>query len=257
MIKKLAKKEISRTPPVSVRRKLRAEVNFGCPLCGSPHLEYHHFDPPFARNNHHNPDGMIALCATHHAQADGFSIEQMREFKKTRQNSVESTFNWRRKHTVFVCGGSYAYQCNVMLYVRGVNILYFEKDENGFDTLSLNVFDTQGDPLFIMKKNDWISKTNVDDIVAPPKANKIHLLSYLNRIEIDIDFKDRAKLDASELDVCTKFKIPNGDNVVFCYFRGEIRYPLPVSFKSSSISCGGLILRGGYHKNSQYCIYLL
>ena len=68
---------VNRTPPPEVRRELRREVGFGCPVrdadgvrCGNPYLYYHHFDPPWATEEHHNPAGMIALCGEHHPKAD-------------------------------------------------------------------------------------------------------------------------------------------------------------------------------------------
>jgi hypothetical protein len=64
---------VSRNPPKKVRELLRKEVNFGCPVmgCGNPHLTYHHFAPTWKVKEHHNPDGMIALCTRHAALADG------------------------------------------------------------------------------------------------------------------------------------------------------------------------------------------
>lgn len=60
---------LSRTPPIEVRRQLRKEVNFGCPVdgCGIPYLTWHHFDPPWNEKEHHDPNGMLALCANHAA----------------------------------------------------------------------------------------------------------------------------------------------------------------------------------------------
>src|SRR3989442_11499841 len=42
---------------------------------------YHHFDPTWSAKQHHEPDGMIALCAEHHAKADagGFTTQKIRE----------------------------------------------------------------------------------------------------------------------------------------------------------------------------------
>jgi hypothetical protein len=73
-------------------RKLRQEVGFGCPIpragraCGNPYLAYHHFDPPWTVEQHHNPAGMVALCAEHHAKADAraFPIEYLRKLKAER-----------------------------------------------------------------------------------------------------------------------------------------------------------------------------
>jgi len=63
---------VNRTPPAAVRRELRREVGFGCPIpdCGIPYLTWHHFDPEWRVEEHHRPEGMIALCLTHAGLAD-------------------------------------------------------------------------------------------------------------------------------------------------------------------------------------------
>lgn len=55
--------------PAPTRRVLRQEVNFCCPLCGCPVLEYHHIIP-WHISNTHQIDDMIALCPNCHAKAD-------------------------------------------------------------------------------------------------------------------------------------------------------------------------------------------
>ena len=83
---------MNRNPPLNIKRILRQEVNYGCPVpnCGSPLLIWHHFDPLWSVKQHHNPEGMIALCTQHHPMADSgvFSSDQLRRFKHT-PNSIE------------------------------------------------------------------------------------------------------------------------------------------------------------------------
>jgi len=84
---------MDRTPPVEVRRALRREVGFGCPVsgCANPYLEYHHFDPPWRTHEHHDPLGMIALCAEHHKKADAgaFTLSQLRALKQPTGATIE------------------------------------------------------------------------------------------------------------------------------------------------------------------------
>src|SRR5215211_7582447 len=76
---------VNRTPPIEVRRELRREVGFGCPVdgCGSPYLTWHHFDPPWKERQHHDVVGMVALCREHHDKADvgAFTRQQLRQLK--------------------------------------------------------------------------------------------------------------------------------------------------------------------------------
>lgn len=90
---------MNRTPPARIRERLRREVGFGCPVkgCGSPYLTWHHFDPPWSKHEHHEPNGMIALCREHHDQADAgaFTKDQLRAFKvatSDREKGVQGRF---------------------------------------------------------------------------------------------------------------------------------------------------------------------
>ncbi|MGI2155364.1 hypothetical protein ACROAK_21195 [Shewanella oncorhynchi] len=102
--------------PKSVKKVLRSEVGFGCPVkgCGNPYLEYHHFDPPVSVKPHNEPEGMIALCAQHHKKADGgaYTTEQLHELKKDKANAklVKGSLDWLRKDLLAVVGGNFYYE---------------------------------------------------------------------------------------------------------------------------------------------------
>ncbi|MFC2013399.1 hypothetical protein ACFLU8_00695 [Chloroflexota bacterium] len=100
---------MNRTPPADVRKKLRKEVGFGCPIqgCGNPYLQWHYFDPPWTECQHHNPDGMIALCADHHAKAGAYTEKQLRDFKRKaveQSQEVRGLFEWMRRDILVAVG---------------------------------------------------------------------------------------------------------------------------------------------------------
>lgn len=101
---------MNRKPPTSVMRVLRQEVGFGCPIdgCGNPYLEWHHFDPPWSEEEHHRPEGMIALCVGHHKKADGgaYTCDQLRTLKSNRAqaNSIRGEFEWLRNELLAFVG---------------------------------------------------------------------------------------------------------------------------------------------------------
>lgn len=254
-------KPASRKPPKSIRRTLRTEVGFGCPLCGSPYLEYHHFDPPWAEAKQHNTDGMIALCARHHDDADGgaFTREQLTSLKrdKNQHQEVAGRFNWRRKHTVFECGGNYAYECGGMLQVSGIDIVYFEKDEDGYDTLSLNIYDVCLNPIFRMRMNDWLARTDVEDIETPPRTPLLKFKSTKHRVDLKISFLDRSKLCEQRLNVADHFGIPKSENVIFVILSGKLPAPTPVTISETSLEVGvGLSMTGNKFQNGQRAIVI-
>ncbi|MEW8055956.1 MAG: hypothetical protein AB2796_11590, partial [Candidatus Thiodiazotropha sp.] len=107
---------MNRTPPKNVREKLRQEVGFGCPIdeCSNPYLQWHHFDPPWRIKNHHNPEGMIALCPAHHGKADAgaYTPNQLRAYKKNKVQSqkIKGKFDWLRNDLLVVIGGMFYYK---------------------------------------------------------------------------------------------------------------------------------------------------
>src|SRR6266480_3320155 len=103
-----------RTPPVDIQRTLRQEVAYGCPVngCRQPFLTWHHFDPPWRIRQHHEPNGMIALCRQHHGFADagGFSKEELRALKMRNYStdSVIANFPWAKNALLIRLGGCYS-----------------------------------------------------------------------------------------------------------------------------------------------------
>src|ERR1035437_9260019 len=102
-----------RDVPEAVKRQLRQEVGFGCPVkhCREPFLSWHHFDPPWSKKPHHNPEGMIALCVKHHKMADigVFTNADLHAMKKSSQSleTVKSKFEWARPGHLVRIGGLY------------------------------------------------------------------------------------------------------------------------------------------------------
>jgi hypothetical protein len=147
---------ISRTPPTSIRQELRREVGFGCPvpnpeaLCGNPYLYWHHFDPPFRERAHHDPAGMIALCAEHHAKADAgaYTAEQLQEFKRgaaENAGDVRGRFEWMRRDVLWVVGGNFYYETPTILACRGDPVVWINRDDEGYLLLNLRMLSTTTD----------------------------------------------------------------------------------------------------------------
>src|SRR2546423_5503765 len=137
---------MNRKPPTSIRRTLRREVGFGCPVpnCGSPYLEWHHFDPPWRVRHHHKPTGMIALCSEHHPMADAgaYTVEQLHDFKKNGKTNCEvikGKFEWLRQKLLVVLGGCFYYETFTILEFRKLPVIWLHRDENGYLLLNLKM----------------------------------------------------------------------------------------------------------------------
>ncbi|SIT00720.1 HNH endonuclease [Salimicrobium salexigens] len=59
----------SRYIPQPLKRDVRKEAHFGCVLCGSPIIEFHHIQP-FHQVKEHTKENLVPLCPEHHHRAD-------------------------------------------------------------------------------------------------------------------------------------------------------------------------------------------
>lgn len=184
-------------PPADIRRALRVEVGFGCPVdgCGSPYLTWHHFDPPWRERQHHDADGMIALCLQHHKEADSgaFSHEQLRVLKaspflKRARVGPAGHFNWKREQLILNAGGSLFVRCPVFLAVGGRPIVWLSSDQNGNQLLNLDIWDTSGQLILSMRDNDWLVVADLDDVEAPPSARSLVVRDSSRDIRASIKF---------------------------------------------------------------------
>jgi hypothetical protein len=191
---------MNRNPPESVKRMLRDEVGFGCPVpgCGSPYLEWHHFDPPWHIQEHHQPEGMVAFCREHHIQADhgAFTVEQIRTFKREAKNTwgqVSGKFNWMRNRLLTVVGGNFFYETPVVFRFKSEPVIWFERDAAGYMLLNLTMLTTSGESRACIRNNEWINTGTEADIECPPSARRLRI-SYSNGDTVTIEFFELASI---------------------------------------------------------------
>jgi hypothetical protein len=193
---------MSRTPPPDVLRALRQEVGFGCPVngCGNPYLYWHHFDPPWAEGELHDPDGMIALCSGHHAAADSgaYTNDQLRAFKRDVDQAqvISGRFEWMRQSLLAVVGGNFYFETPNPVVVKNTPVVSFGTDDSGHWLLNVNMLTTSGEPRLQIAENFWLSRGAPEEVVCPP-SGKALAVKYANGDKIKVKFvKD---LDAAAL----------------------------------------------------------
>lgn len=184
---------MNRIPPIEVRRALRKEVGFGCPVpgCGNPYLSWHHFDPAWNVKQHHDPLGMIALCSEHHAKADAgaFTKEQLRKFKNTSNtlSVIQGRFDWMRNNILAVVGGNFYYETPIIFQFKEQPVIWFNRDEDGYMLLNVRMLSKSTEPRAYIEDNFWISKGQPEDLESPP-SGKLLKVKYNNGDEIKIEF---------------------------------------------------------------------
>jgi hypothetical protein len=205
---------MTRTPPFRVKYELRREVSFGCPVkgCGSPYLTYHHFDPPFHVEEHHDPARMIALCWTHHQLAEGgaFTVKALRMLKEApflAAKRVRWRFDvWDRRRLVLFAGGNWHVNTTHVLSVGGQVVVGLSlpvmSDPGG---LNLDVRDGKGRPVLSMEDNAWTLDVIPDDLVCSPHGNTLRVSHEASGIELNMRFHS---LDQRGLDLFLKNSAP-------------------------------------------------
>lgn len=150
---------MNRQPPGSVKKILRQEVNFVCPIpdCGNPILTWHHFDPPWKKKHHHDPNGMIALCTQHHPLADGenWTKEYLHNCKKNppRIERIQKKFCWSEKSVIYRLGGNYAAHCSYIITINKSPILWHSQSPDGRLLFSLVLHDKDDNKIFCIEEN--------------------------------------------------------------------------------------------------------
>ena len=196
---------LGRTPSAEVRRTLRSEVGFGCPVagCRKPLLTWHHFDPPWHEQPHHNPAGMIALCREHHDAADRglFSKDDLRALKRSPWSveDVKVQFPWAKRNILIRLGGVYCGEsnptCTPALAVRNVPIIRLAKDENDLLLLDLDLRAADGTSVLSMEQNMLLcNSASVHDLEVDTGATRVKAWFAPRDVGIELRFT-RVTLD--------------------------------------------------------------
>jgi hypothetical protein len=240
--------EMSRTPPTKVRRELRKEVGFGCPVdgCGNPYLEYHHFDPPWNVEHHHDPARMIALCATHHAKADAWTVEQVRQLKarKATADGVTGRFEWMREDVLAVVGGNYYYETPNMVVFRDQPLIWFERDDDRRLLLNVNMLSASGEPRASLVRNDWFLRGDPEEVESPPNGSRLKV-RYSNGDEVTVRFREWSSAD--ELGKVHERALALGGELRFPMVTAEIGLVVGgtgISFGPTRTNIGGMTMTG-------------
>jgi hypothetical protein len=188
---------MNRTPPKVVMEFLRREVNFGCPVpkCGIPYLTWHHFDPPWSIKEHHNPGGMIALCAKHAALADAgrYLPEQLRQMKTNpfiTSSKITQNYDYLRRNVVCIIG-NIAYKVQTVLEINGESVIWFNVDTEGYNRLNLLIRDKNGEPILTMEDNFWTALgMNLFDLRCSLRGKTLEVISKDKKTTFSIRFDD-------------------------------------------------------------------
>lgn len=244
-----------RSPPAHVQRVLRQEVNYCCPVpdCAEPFLTWHHFDPPWNLEQHHRPEGMIALCVKHHRQAEGgiFGIDEIRKWKKyPNQGELAKTkFEWYGAMPLIRLGGCYAARGRWLIIVNGEHLLkIFSEDRNLVFNFTLR--NEANENLARMENNLFSYEPSViHDLSVSASGHQIKIWLQERQIGIDLEYSRKT---IQQIDEQIQRDQPGFDSLPF-----EDALPEPIHDSESfyqnlkQISDFREVIRIGFQRNDQ------
>jgi hypothetical protein len=188
---------------------------------------------------------MIALCATHHAKAAAWTVEDIRRMKtEATASPVEGRFEWMREDVLAVIGGSLYYETPNMIVFRDKPIIWFERDEERRLLLNVEMLTVSNEPRTSLRQNDWFIRGTPSDVDSPPNGSQLKV-RYDNGDHVGIRFREW-----SDIEGLSK-KFPRAMVV-----SEELRFPLltaeialgvggtPISFDGDVTHVGGLTMTG-------------
>ena len=132
----------SRDIPEPMKRELRQEALFGCVLCGSPIIDYHHIIF-YSEVKKHEKENLVVLCPEHHRRANckEIPIQILYEKKKLPYNknvqSISKDFYIFNKPEMKIKIGTNIFiNTSNILVVDDKTILSFNSSEDGFITMN-------------------------------------------------------------------------------------------------------------------------
>lgn len=252
---------MNRKPPKEVIRTLRKEVGFSCPVpgCDNPYLEWHHFSPSWRIKEHHNPKGMLALCAEHHKKADAgaYTEEQLSAFKKEailHNKEIKGKFEWLRNDLLAVVGGSFYHNTLLIFEFRKKSIIWFKRDDEGYLLLNISMLTNSGEERAIIEDNIWISKGSPVDLESPP-SGKLLRIDYKNGDHIKIEFFELNEIQ----DIRKRYpkSRPEDWRIKLPITAVEIRYKVggtTIEFGPDYTKLGGVVIENLFAKSCRCAI---
>jgi hypothetical protein len=117
---------------------------------------------------------MIALCAEHHAKAEGgaFTKGDLHTLKASeyRKYEIAGRFDWMRREIIVRAGSAYFVARPFALAVGNIPLVWFNRDGEGHYLLNINVMSQSGQVGAVMRDNFWMLGDRPEDLLCPPSG---------------------------------------------------------------------------------------
>jgi hypothetical protein len=224
---------LSRRIDSGTKLAIRQRCGFGCVLCGTGIIQYHHFMPEFKEAISHDPSGITLLCPTCHTKAGARIV--------SRDQVIEANNNpWCQKNgysrDAFYLGntsipvklGASLIDAQSILMYEDKVLLGFEPAEEVGSPIRLNAYltDINGKELFSVSNNEWQASSDRYDVNVVAQTLTIRAKSGYILLKISLGASESLRVDRLRMSYCG-FNIEADDDAF------QVRNPIGGTFRHS------------------------
>lgn len=156
-------------------------------------MTWHHFDPPWKTEKHHNPDGMIALCLNHHGRANGeeYSREQLRKWKRNpvKPELLKTQFGWMFSRSLIRLGGGGFADSWCDLRIEDLSVFQAKRTSAGHLAFSFQLKNKDDELIAYMEDNMFgLFPERVHDFSATASGQRIKIWSDERKVGFEFRF---------------------------------------------------------------------
>jgi trigger factor len=148
--------------PEPLKRDLRQEAFFGCVICGSPIIEFHHIEP-YSIVKCHVRSNLVVLCPEHHHRANCGEISKEKIIKskynpfnkKNLSVGKDISLNLYDQLIGIKIGNIIFRNTPIILEIDKKPIISITKDIEGYSLFNAFIYDENNNLLACIINNEW------------------------------------------------------------------------------------------------------
>ena len=162
---------LTRSIPAEVMREVRRRCGFGCIICGSAIVQYHHFSPEFSDSKVHSSEGITLLCGSCHDKATRGLLgnDEVKRFVSDpfcMKEGFTHDFLFASRDNVHFQIGNATFRRHAVIVYDSEVLIGFEPPQQPAEPLRLfaRIEDTVGAELIEIIDNEWRVGTHHFDV---------------------------------------------------------------------------------------------
>lgn len=198
-----------------IRRAVRQRCRFGCVVCGSAIIQYHHFDPPFEDATHHAANGITLLCGACHDKVtrgiwSGNLVRRQNRSPNGATHRPHALLDFKRPVKIILGSTIFDDVHGPALKFGDEVILALYSDEQEGVLLDARFFDEAGRPTIEVRRNELLLRADHWD--ATVIGRRIRVIGESRRTVLDATLHPPHALVVRELNVSIRGNVVRTDD---------------------------------------------